>query len=422
MTKKQLIDTVAIVDGASTSAHLAPAFRAYGVKCVHVLSSETLPERLRAQINPADYVRSVVHRGDVAETAAALRDLDISVVLPGGGSGIELASWLAEELQVPLRNPVALASARRDKFVQIETLIRAGLRTPQQFQSRSPADIVEWTRSHGRLPVVVKPTRGAGVKGVKVCRSLSDVEGAARNILSTKSYYDEIQQEILVQSYSEGQEYIVDAVSYDGEHKVISVWEVDRDRGPSPRLEKMLVVPHTEARYREIIDYAKQVLDAVGLYYGPSHMELIVTAEGPTIVELNSRLHGSLDPRLTTAVTGENQISATVDAFINPAKFLRSVDEPPTFSGFCGHILLVSPREGTLDRDFDWAAVEALPSVVSVKRWVKPGSRLAVTTDLQTALGMVGVFHPSFDQLVEDWQAIRKIERQFFAGEALASH
>ena len=98
--------------------------------------------------------------------------------------------------------------------------------------------------------------------------------------------------------------------------KVVSLWEVERDRRHSPRLEKMLVVDHTEIRFREVIAYAAQVLDAVGLHYGPSHLELIVTADRPTIVELNSRLHGSLDPRL------------------------------PRFKGFCGHILLVSPKAG----------------------------------------------------------------------------
>jgi biotin carboxylase len=415
--KKQLIDTVAIVDGASTSAHLAPAFRSYGVKCVHILSSESLPERLQAQINHTDYVRSVVHRGDVRQTADALRDLDISVVLPGGGSGIELASWLADELNVPLRNPVELAAARRDKYEQIETLKRAGVRTPQQFQSRSPAAIVDWARAHARLPVVIKPTRGAGVKGVKICRTLAEVEEAAENVLATKSYYDETQEEILVQSYSEGQEYIVDSVSFDGLHKVVSVWEVERDRRHSPRLEKMLVVDHTETRFRELISYAEQVLNAVGLHYGPSHMELIVTSEGPTIVELNSRLHGSLDPRLTTAVTGENQISATVEAFVNPTLFKQTLNETPRFNGFCGHVLLVSPTTGVLSRDFAWEMVEQLPSCVSVKRWVKTGDQLNVTTDLQTALGMVGLFDARFDQLIADWRAIRQIEQRFFAEE-----
>jgi biotin carboxylase len=413
--KKQLIDTIAIVDGASTSMHLAPAFRAYGVKCVHILSSESLPERLQAQINPGDYIRSVVHRGDIRQTADELRDLDISVVLPGGGSGVELASWLADELGVPLRNPVELAGARRDKFEQIETLKRAGVRTPQQFQARSAREVVDWARSFGSLPVVVKPTRGAGVNGVKICRTLAQVEEAARDIRASTSYYGEAQEDILVQSYSEGQEYIVDSVSYDSLHKVISVWEVERDRRHSPRLEKMLVVDHTEPRFRELIAYAFDVLNAVGFHYGPSHMELIVTSEGPVIVELNSRLHGSLDPRLTTAVTGENHISATVEAFLNPSRFKETLNDPPRFNGFCGHVLLVSPRVGVMRADFPWASIEELPSCVSVKRWVKTGDKLSVTTDLKTALGTVGLFDTRFDRLVADWKSIRDIENRFFA-------
>jgi len=413
--QKPLIDTVAIVDGASTSMYLAPAFRSYGVKCVHILSSKSLPDRLKAQINPGDYIRNIVHRGDVRETADELRDLDISVVLPGGGSGVELASWLAEALGVPLRNPVELAGARRDKFEQIEALKRAGVHTPQQFQARSAQEIVDWARTFGRLPVVVKPTRGAGVSGVKICRTLAQVDEAARSIQASTSYYGELQKDILIQSYSDGQEYIVDAVSFDGRHKVISVWEVERERGHSPRLEKMLVVDHTEPRFRELIAYAFKVLDAVGLHYGPSHMELIVTADGPVIVELNSRLHGSLDPRLTTAVTGRNHVSATVEAFLNPVLFEQTLDEPPRFSGFCGHVLLVSPRAGIMSADFPWTSIERLPSCVGVKRWAKAGDTLSVTTDLQTALGTVALFDTQFDQLVADWKAIREIEGRHFA-------
>lgn len=161
--KKKLIGTIAIVDGASTSAYLAPAFRAYGIKCVHILSSKSLPERLKAQINLSDYIRNVVHQGNIRQTADLLRDLDIDVVLPGGGSGIELAAELADELGVPLRNSGKLAAARRHKYEQIEVLKRCGLHTPQQFLSGSISEVVDWARVNAKLPLVIKPTRGAGV-------------------------------------------------------------------------------------------------------------------------------------------------------------------------------------------------------------------------------------------------------------------
>lgn len=184
----KLISTVAIVDGASTSTYLAPAFRSYGVQCVHVLSSESLPERLKEQINHSDYIRSVVYQNDISALAEILKDLQIDVVLPGGGSGIELAAELAEALDVPYKNPVHLAKARRHKFEQVDILSRNGLLTPKQYQSEQVDGIVEWARTHLTLPVVVKPNRGAGVSGVKVCQTLCQVREAAENILNSKSY------------------------------------------------------------------------------------------------------------------------------------------------------------------------------------------------------------------------------------------
>ena len=387
---------------------------------MHVLSSEKLPERLKAQINHSDYIRSVVYQNDISALAEMLKDLQIDLVLPGGGSGIELASELADALDVPLRNPGHLAKARRHKYEQIEILNRNGLLTPKQYQSEQVAEIIEWTNTHLNLPVVVKPTRGAGVSGVKVCHTLSQVREASESILKSKSYYDEDQNEILVQSCTEGQEYIVDMVSFDGHHKVVSVWEVDRDRRESPRLEKMVVVDHTQPCYSQLIDYSKKVLDVVGLNYGPSHMEVMLTSEGPVIVELNSRLHGSLDPLLTTAVTGENHVSATVNAFVNTSHFIDSISQKPVFNGFCGHVLLVSPVSDREFWNFPWDRIESLPSFVSVKRWVKPGEQLHVTTGLQTAIGMVGLFHEKSEQLDADWKEIRKIEKEYFSIPATA--
>ena len=52
----RFIDTVLIVDGASTAAYLAPAFRAYGIRCAHVISDPDLPEICRNQFVPSDYI------------------------------------------------------------------------------------------------------------------------------------------------------------------------------------------------------------------------------------------------------------------------------------------------------------------------------------------------------------------------------
>jgi biotin carboxylase len=408
------IDTVLIVDGASTAAYLAPALRAYGIRCVHVISSPDLPELYRNQFVPTDYIREIHHDGDVERTVEQLRDLKIGAVLHGLDAALELADTLAERLGVDHRNPLASSAARRDKVLMNEQVTRAGLRAPAQFSSRSADDVVAWVRALGQLPVVIKPSRSAGVTGVKICRSLGQVEAAARDVLATQSIYGQPNEDVIAQTYSEGQEYIVDSVSFGGRHKVVSLWEVHRDRSHAPRLDKMLVVDHTEARFGALLDYAIQVLDALEVRYGPTHLEIIDTAEGPTLVELNARLHGSLDPRLTTAVSGENHVSATVATLLNPERFADSLNQPVVFNGFCGHVLLLSSRVGRLNKPFAWPAIEALPSFVGLKQWVKPGDALSVTTDLKTALGTVGLYNTTFEALLADCHRIREIEERFF--------
>ena len=55
-------------------------------------------------------------------------------------------------------------------------------------------------------------------------------------------------------------------------------------------------------------------------------------------------------------------------------------------------------------------------------RGMKTGDRLNMTTDLLTALGMVGLFDAKFDRLLADCESIRQIERSFFSDpEALAA-
>ena len=134
-------------------------------------------------------------------------------------------------------------------------------------------------------------------------------------------------------------------------------------RPHAPRLDKMLVLNHADPRYAPLLDYAAAVLDALDVRFGPTHLELFDTADGPTIVELNARLHGSLDPRLTSAVSGENHVSAAVEAVLHPELF-GDVAAPTDFRGYCGHVLLLSSRNGVLRQDFTWQAIQALPSFV----------------------------------------------------------
>ena len=49
-----------------------------------------------------------------------------------------------------------------------------------------------------------------------------------------------------------------------------------------------------EIDYENIVEYAKQALDAIGIKFGPSHLELMLTEDSPRLIEVGARLHGEV--------------------------------------------------------------------------------------------------------------------------------
>ena len=74
-----------------------------------------------------------------------------------------------------------------------------------------------------------------------------------------------------------------------------------------------------------LFEYAVQVLDALGIQYGPCHFELMWTDQGVRLVEVGARVHGAPQThgRLNRMCTGVSQVDQTIDLYLDPARFLR---------------------------------------------------------------------------------------------------
>ena len=72
-----------------------------------------------------------------------------------------------------------------------------------------------------------------------------------------------------------------------------------------------------------LTSYVFSVLDAVGLKYGPCHTEVMFTARGPILVEVNCRLHGLQGPHLIGMATGTSKATYAVDALACGAKLFN---------------------------------------------------------------------------------------------------
>ena len=109
----------------------------------------------------AQHAGNIVHTGDLDATLSAVRACDPVAVVAGGEVGVEFADLLGERLGLPT-NGTALSAARRDKYVQIETLRAAGLRATRQLLVEDAAQLAGW---HAGFGAEIRPNRRIGIHG-----------------------------------------------------------------------------------------------------------------------------------------------------------------------------------------------------------------------------------------------------------------
>jgi hypothetical protein len=408
-------ETVAvIVDGMSTGAHYAPLFRGNGVKVVHVQSATEMPPLFQQTFAPHDYIRNIIHTGDLQALANALSDYRVLCVLPGGDAAIALSDAIAELVGAPHRSDKAKSLAKYDKYEMVEVLHHHGIRAAKQFKVTDWGAQRDQVLSTISLPAVIKPLQSAGGDGVRICRDFAEVDEWILHIVGRKTIFGKASQEIVIQEYIEGGEYMVDTVTLNGVHKLLSIWEVSLAQGAHPYPLFCRTLSRHDPVESALFEYVASVLDAVGHEFGPAHTEVRLGRAGPVMVEVNARLHGRLDPSVVSRTTGTNQPLWTVMSVLEGVPFVKDADVGVETKGWCMQVLLTTKRGGLLKEPPDWSHLEKLTSFHSVQSKLQPGKSFPPTISLTTVLGVVHLFHTDHEQLLEDCRYVLGLEGVMF--------
>ena len=408
--------TVVLVDAYTSGKYLPPEFAALGARLVHVQSTpEFMPSMPVPDLSP--YQVRVVHR-DLDETVALLVEHSPLCVLAGQEPGVLLADALAERLGVPT-NGTALSPARRDKYSMIEALRAAGLHCAEQFKSDDPEALVGWSERARDYPVVVKPLSSAAGDSVVVCDGPDQVRAAAKAVLAAETIYGEPNGEALVQSYLHGNEYVVDMVSCQGRRYVCGVWQYRKRLLPSGRnvYDREHLLTPNEAPAPELMEYVSRVLDALAVDYGPTHAEVIVTAEGPALVEIGTRIAGNMHPGFHTRCAGANQAALTALAYLRPDEFLAryaGLRYQKLSEAVC--CTTSTTLNGVVD-GIDQRAVDEiadLQTVYGLDVKISPGDRIRPTVDLYSSTLRVFLHASAMADIDRDYQRILRLKDRVY--------
>ncbi|MGY2174855.1 ATP-grasp domain-containing protein [Pseudomonas azotoformans] len=406
-----------IVDPYSSGNQFAMEFASEGVRVIAVLSCAEPPQVYARSYRPHDFFRVyVAPAADLEVLAGELRGYSPICVLTGCESGVELAERLAPMLLPQASNGLGLALARRDKGLMAAAASAAGIPMMKQICTDDFASVQRWRVDNGLVQrdLVVKPPKSASTDGVSKVSPEESLQMAFTGLLDKPNRLGIINDRVLVQEYLAGAEYVVDTFSYAGGHTLCSVCKYTKlaNANGMAIYDRMEWVSHDDPIIETLATYAEQVLDALGIAWGNSHIEIMQTVDGPRLIELGARPHGGGHPALCAIATGDSQVHRAV------RYFAQGVTPPKRFV-LLKHMTVVFFRALTpcTVRNLEKLhALAILRCYVDSSIHVKEGQAVPATQDLfaTLALGFVVLASDDPQQLARDVEAVRQAEAEVF--------
>lgn len=403
-----------IIDAYSTARQLAPAFAGLGYDTVHVQTLDPLSDQQRDALESYRFIENIVFGDDVQRLIEQLARSypDIKCIVPGIESGVTLADRLSEHFGLR-SNGTAMSRARRDKYAMADAVARAGLPVIPCIKTSDADAALAWARARGVWPVVLKPKSSSGTYGFKICQDERELLSSFARLLNSKDVFHDVVDEVLVQPLVLGQEYAVNFVSCNGEHLATDIWRTDKSRrGQSKVYEKETLVLQDDPHFDVITAYVAKVLDALGIGFGPSHTEVMVTPDGAVLlIETAARMMGALDVSLITQAYGYNPVQLTAEAYLSEDRFRARMRAPlPERRRHACMVQMLSSSRGRL-KGFDLKRLQSLPSFHGADLFLKTGDALVPTIDSYTSPGLVFLSHVDPQVIERDYRTLRELEK-----------
>ena len=239
------------------------------------------------------------------------------------------ASKIARALNLRYLNHES-AVLLRDKFNVRDRLAKLGIAQPPFALATTTQEIKEAVKRLG-LPVLIKPADGYGSQNVVVLQTEMDLDPLVSPVeimLPSRADYGlgvMANDRLLVERYMQGSFVGVDTFSLNGEHRFLGVNVKKMFPPPSFAIEGGCFMPRTQ-EHAELEHYVFSILDAVGFDCGATHIEMMLTQEGPRLIEINPRLVGAKIARLVGFAMNRSIHSDLID--IHLGQWPKDLDTP----------------------------------------------------------------------------------------------
>ncbi|MFF5788490.1 ATP-grasp domain-containing protein [Streptomyces sp. NPDC012693] len=391
--------TVLLIGGVD--AHVE-RFTALGVKIVLIQHPDKVTEYQTRAVDVllvVDYTDWDVVR-PFAEAARAVYGVDAVVSLTE--PGLNPASRLGDLFGLTDGRRYEVSRRMRDKWLMRRHLAESGLPVPHAALVEDRASLDAFGERAG-FPFILKPvstTAGFGLLRAespedldRVWARVRELDGGRTDRGSTMFTVDGF----LMESYIDGPEFSVEALSFAGRHVVVAVTEKLTAEEHFVELGHAVPARLSDADRERLTGAVEEFLTAMGVTDGPSHTEIRLSSRGPVVIESHNRLGGDNIVELVEAAYGVDMIAYGAAWPLGLTEPLAEAPAPKAAA-----VMRAVLREpGTVTAVSGVEAVRARPDVLAAQVSVRAGDTVRPLNDNWDRLGSVVATAADTDTAVE---------------------
>ena len=379
---------------------------------------EEYKQKMQSNYDRIEYEYDLIfQQEDYGETLDMVRKLNPLVIVAGSERGVILTSRLSNDLGL-LGTPIENLDAMTLKDKMHERLGEAGLRHIRGKVVTSVDEAVDFYESESLKEVVIKPIYSFCSVGVRICLNKQEMIDSLKEIFNKNNAYGDKNTELLVQERINGEEYIVNTASCGGIPRLISMWKYEKIKTSEGAIiyDTINSVANLNLGEAEMIEYAYDVVRAIGIEYGPVHGEFMIDENGPVLIEVNCRPAGlSMKSEYLDMIFGQHDTDSILDSYLNPERFneqLKKTYRPPGY----GRVKLFIAPEDILAKSVPIMNItpnlksyydSTLHNISETELFVK-------TEDLNTTCGVVFLANKDPNAVNEDIEFLRSVEKNAF--------
>ncbi len=351
------------------------------------------------------------------ETLEMVKQYDPLLIIPGTEEGVILATKLSNDLNLP-GNPIENLDAMTLKNEMQKRLAENNLRYIKGKTVSTIDEAIDFYEREGLNEVVIKPVYSAASVGVRICLNKDEMIKAVEEVLKQRGCYGNEFDEVLIQERIDGMEYVVNTVSCDGVHRITTIWKYHKAKTEEGGViyDYDEIIADLGLGESQLVEYAFDVADAIGIKYGPVHGEYMVDENGPVLIEVNCRpMGGSFDSEFLDRISAQHETDSSLDSYLNPEKFHKKLNEGYKLFSYGVIKSLIVPK--------DLIAESSPIKYISSK--LKSFYKISLhdygdyqpflkTQDLESSAGDIYLVHEDPNQVKKDVDYIRTLEKQAF--------